>query len=136
MALEGLLRSRARPSSRASSTASTTRCGTRRPTRRWPQNFSRAALDQREANRAALQTRLGLAPDANAPLFGVVSRLTSQKGLDLLLAALPELVAGGGQLALLGAGEKVDRGRLRRRGARVPRPRSAASSAMTRASRI
>ena len=36
---------------------------------------------------------LGLDADADAPLFGVVSRLTSQKGLDLLLAALPDLVA-------------------------------------------
>ena len=41
------------------------------------------------------------------PLFGVVSRLTSQKGLDLLLAALPDFVARGAQLALLGSGEKA-----------------------------
>ena len=70
------------------------------------QNFSALKLDQREANRIALQQRLGLAEDAAAPLFGVVSRLTSQKGLDLLLRVLPELVEAGGQLALLGAGEK------------------------------
>jgi starch synthase len=71
-----------------------------------PSPYSAMRLDQREANRGALQARLGLQPDATAPLFGVVSRLTSQKGLDLLLLALPELVAAGGQLALLGAGEK------------------------------
>ena len=39
------------------------------------------------------------------PLFGVVSRLTWQKGMDLLLACLPVLRDLGAQLALLGAGE-------------------------------
>jgi starch synthase len=38
-------------------------------------------------------------------LFTVVSRLTSQKGLDLLLGALPGIIAQGGQLALLGSGD-------------------------------
>lgn len=59
----------------------------------------------RAANKAALQAELGLAPDPTAPLFAVISRLTWQKGLDLLLAALPDLLALGGQLALLGAGD-------------------------------
>jgi starch synthase len=53
----------------------------------------------------ALQTELNLAPRADAPLFGVVSRLTSQKGLDLVLGALPGLLERGGQLALQGAGD-------------------------------
>jgi starch synthase len=57
------------------------------------------------AAKAALQRRLGLEPLGNAPLFGVVSRLIPQKGLDLVLAGLPALVAGGGQLALLGTGD-------------------------------
>ena len=55
--------------------------------------------------KAALQAKAGLDAQADAPLFGVVSRLTGQKGLDLLLAALPGLLAQGGQLALQGAGE-------------------------------
>jgi starch synthase len=38
-------------------------------------------------------------------LFCIVSRLAYQKGLDLVLAALPDLLARGGQLALLGTGE-------------------------------
>ncbi|WP_295707209.1 glycogen synthase GlgA [uncultured Brevundimonas sp.] len=59
----------------------------------------------RLANKAALQARFGLEPRADAPLFGVVSRLTSQKGLDLLLTALPTVLEMGAQLALLGAGE-------------------------------
>jgi starch synthase len=59
----------------------------------------------RRPNKAALQARLGLDLDPKAPVFGVVSRLSWQKGLDMLLAALPVLLAEGGQLALLGAGE-------------------------------
>jgi len=55
--------------------------------------------------KAALQTRLGLAEDATAPLFVVVSRLAEQKGLPLVLQALPGLVARGGQFALLGSGD-------------------------------
>ncbi len=66
-------------------------------------------VDTAEAGKAAakaeLRRRLQLA-DGAAPVFGVVSRLTPQKGLDLLLAALPDLTDGGGQLALLGAGDR------------------------------
>jgi starch synthase len=56
------------------------------------------------AAKAALRKRFYLG-DAPGPVFGVVSRLTPQKGLDLLLAALPDLAEGGGQLALLGSGD-------------------------------
>jgi len=55
-------------------------------------------------NKAALQAEFGL-PSAHGPLCIVISRLTEQKGLDLLLAALPALLARGGQVALLGSGE-------------------------------
>jgi len=57
------------------------------------------------ACKAALQAEMGLSTTASGPLFSVVSRLTSQKGMDLLLAALPELLREGGQLAVLGTGE-------------------------------
>jgi starch synthase len=53
----------------------------------------------------ALQIEFGLAPRAKALLFGVVSRLTEQKGLHLLPPVLAELVRAGGQLALLGQGD-------------------------------
>ena len=55
--------------------------------------------------KTALQSELGLAQDADAPLFCVVSRLAEQKGLQLVLQVLPEIVAAGGQLALLGSGD-------------------------------
>lgn len=64
-------------------------------------------LVRRAANRLALQARMGLAPDPDALLVGVVSRLTWQKGMDLLPDALPTLRAAGGQLALLGSGDFV-----------------------------
>jgi starch synthase len=53
----------------------------------------------------ALQLQFGLAARPDVPLFGIVSRLTSQKGLDLVLGALPGLLRRGGQLALQGNGE-------------------------------
>ena len=62
-------------------------------------------LQGKLACRQALQAELGLAPDPDALLVTIVSRLTSQKGLDLVLAALPEWVAGGVQLAVQGTGE-------------------------------
>lgn len=57
------------------------------------------------ANKAALQARFGLERRADACLFGVVSRLTLQKGIDLILACLHEILGGGGQLVLLGRGD-------------------------------
>jgi starch synthase len=57
------------------------------------------------AAKRELQRRLGLDQDPDRPLFGVVSRLTPQKGLDLLLAIVPQLASCGYQLALLGAGD-------------------------------
>jgi starch synthase len=55
--------------------------------------------------KAALQKEFALAPTLAAPLFGMVSRLTSQKGLDLVLGALPALLRRGAQLVLQGAGD-------------------------------
>jgi starch synthase len=59
----------------------------------------------KRAAKAALGSRLGLEQREDTPLFGVVSRLTPQKGLDLLLPCLPEVVAGGSQIAILGSGD-------------------------------
>ncbi|HEY9104617.1 glycogen synthase GlgA [Chitinimonas sp.] len=55
--------------------------------------------------KAALQAELGLAAEPGALLFGVVSRLTEQKGLNLVLAGAEALLAQGGQLLVLGSGE-------------------------------
>src|SRR5260370_32754725 len=63
-------------------------------------------LADRAANKTALQRRfeLPLAPDAF--LLGVISRLSWQKGLDLLLENLPLVLADGMQLVLLGNGDR------------------------------
>ena len=71
------------------------------------QNYSALRIDMRVRNKTALQAQMGLAPGVDRPLLGVVSRLSDQKGLDLLLQALPGIVARGGQLALLGSGDPV-----------------------------
>lgn len=56
-------------------------------------------------NKKALQERMGLDQDNDALLCGIVSRLSWQKGLDLVLQALPEMIDTGMQLAILGAGD-------------------------------
>ena len=63
-------------------------------------------LARRAANKAALQQRFGLDVEPATFLCGVVSRLTWQKGIDLLLEALPAITDRGAQLALLGSGDK------------------------------
>lgn len=68
------------------------------------QRYDANNLPGKAVCKAALQAEFGLPVDPAAPLFGVVSRLTGQKGLDLLLGALPELIAEGGQLVILGSG--------------------------------
>ena len=67
--------------------------------------FDRATLKVRAANRRALQKRLGLDVESSRMLIGVVSRISWQKGLDLLLAAIPAILARGASLAMLGAGD-------------------------------
>jgi starch synthase len=55
--------------------------------------------------KAALQKEAGLEVAPERPLLCIVSRITSQKGLHLVLEALPQLVAAGAQFALLGSGD-------------------------------
>ncbi len=67
--------------------------------------FSAQDLSGRRVNKQALFARFGLDPAGDPLTFGVVSRLSSQKGLDLLADAVPVLIGLGASLALLGAGE-------------------------------
>lgn len=64
--------------------------------------YSARALAGKAAARAALSAEFGL--DVPGPLAIVVSRLTDQKGIDLLPAVLPDFVAGGGGVIVLGSG--------------------------------
>jgi starch synthase len=70
-----------------------------------PARFSAKSPRRRALNKRALQARFGLAESPETMLFGVISRLSWQKGLDLLLAALPDLVVSDAQLVVLGAGD-------------------------------
>lgn len=69
------------------------------------ENYSIRKLSNKKIVKQALQARLGLEINANAPLLGVVSRLTYQKGLDMLLPIMSDLINQGCQLAMLGSGD-------------------------------
>ena len=69
------------------------------------QRYSAQQMQGKAQCKAALQQQFGLAADPGTPLLGVVSRLSSQKGLDLVLSVLPEIVRLGGQLVVQGSGE-------------------------------
>jgi starch synthase len=70
-----------------------------------PAHFSAGALAGKARCKAALQREVGLPVRADVPLAAVVSRLAEQKGVDLLVAAIPELLARDVQLVMLGSGE-------------------------------
>ena len=70
-----------------------------------PAQYGRGRLSKRAGNKVALQRRLGLDQKPEALLVGVVSRLTSQKGLDMLVDQVDDLASSGMQLALLGSGD-------------------------------
>lgn len=67
--------------------------------------FSAAKLAGKAKNRKALLEEFGLDAEVAGPVVIVVSRLTPQKGIDLLPAATEELVAQGGALVVLGSGD-------------------------------
>jgi starch synthase len=71
----------------------------------WDPAHDRHLVGDRAANKAALQERFGLHRDPARLLFGVISRLSEQKGIDLVLAALPVLLEAGAQLVVLGSGD-------------------------------
>jgi len=66
--------------------------------------FSLQRPAPKSRNKSALQQRLGLL-QSDTPLFGVISRLATQKGVDLILEALPRLLQRRLQLVFLGAGD-------------------------------
>ena len=69
------------------------------------QNYGADSFENKKANKLALQKELGLNEDADAPLIGMVTRLSSQKGLDLVERVLDEIMQTGAQLVVLGMGE-------------------------------
>ncbi len=82
-------------------------------------NYAVGSLADRAENKAALCARMGLEQDGS-PLFCVITRLTWQKGVDLILEAAPYLLEAGGQLAVLGAGDVQLEGAYERLAERNP----------------
>jgi len=66
--------------------------------------YSREDLAGKARGKALLQRELGLPVNPGVPLVALITRIADQKGLDLVLAALPELLAADVQVALLGSG--------------------------------
>ena len=84
-----------------------------------PLRFDATDLTGKDVCRAAALAHVGL-PDGDGPLAVVVSRLTEQKGIDLLLPLVPELHALGLRLAVLGAGQAALTEELRAAAERHP----------------
>ena len=71
-----------------------------------PLNYGLDTLHQKNHNKLALLKENALSEDIQQPVFGVISRLTEQKGLDLVLEVMPELIEKGARLVVLGSGDK------------------------------
>ena len=63
-------------------------------------------LDHKMENKLALQKELGLEEDAGKFVIGLISRLTDQKGLDLVNAIIPQVLDGNTQVVVLGTGDR------------------------------
>ncbi|MBB5516819.1 starch synthase [Rubricella aquisinus] len=84
-----------------------------------PAKYGPRRLPKRSANRAAVQDAFGL-DDGPEPILCVISRLTWQKGMDVLADSLDDLVRAGAKLALLGSGDRGLEGALHAGAARHP----------------
>ena len=63
-------------------------------------------LEHKMANKRALQRELGLEEDESKFVIGLISRLTNQKGLDLVSSIIPQVLDGNTQVIVLGTGDK------------------------------
>ena len=69
------------------------------------QQYNRRTLNKKDLNKTELQRELLLPVDASMPMIGMVSRLVEQKGLDIILHALEQMLAIPAQVVILGTGE-------------------------------
>ncbi|MEN8106799.1 MAG: glycogen synthase GlgA [Pseudomonadota bacterium] len=72
-----------------------------------PVQFNRRCLFHKTENKRALQEEFGLPVDNTIPMFAIISRLVEQKGIDLVLEILPDLMQQGVQLVVLGSGDSI-----------------------------
>ena len=68
--------------------------------------YNISTLNKKQLNKLALQNKVSLPVDNKIPVFALISRLVEQKGIDLLLECLPEMLTLPLQFVLLGSGEK------------------------------
>jgi starch synthase len=85
------------------------------------ENYSLADLENKAFNKEDLQRTCGLAVDKNVPVLGIVSRLAQQKGLDILVEGLSDLLQMNVQLVILGAGDLKYQEALREIAQKFPR---------------
>jgi starch synthase len=83
--------------------------------------YGAETLDRKLTNKRALKQRVGLGGPHEVPLASIVSRLTHQKGIDIIIEALPELAKIPIQVAIVGAGDKDLVEKLRARAEAIPR---------------
>jgi starch synthase len=70
-----------------------------------PARFTPDSLSERNTNKIALVAKVGLRPNLSIPLFGVVSRMDPQKGIDLVLDGLRKMIDLPWQAVILGTGD-------------------------------
>lgn len=69
--------------------------------------FNSENIENKKACKAAFKELAGLDASADSPIFSVVSRLTSQKGIDLILSKLAQIINLGNHVVILGTGDKM-----------------------------
>ncbi|MCA9542968.1 MAG: glycogen synthase GlgA [Myxococcales bacterium] len=82
-----------------------------------PAHFDVGRMDGKAVCKAELQFEVGLPVRADVPVIGMVTRLVHQKGIDVLLDALPEVLGWDVQVVLLGSGERWAHEAIERLGA-------------------
>ena len=90
-----------------------------------PQNYSVDDLSGKALCKADLQKAIGLPEDPRIPLVGLISRLDRQKGIDVFIEAVPELVKTGAQFVILGNGSALDMALVREVAKKYPEQISA-----------
>jgi len=70
-----------------------------------PHRYTARAMQGKQQNKVALQKRMDLAMGPRTPLFGHVGRMVEQKGIDLIIDALPALMEEDLQIVILGSGD-------------------------------
>ncbi|MBK8816710.1 MAG: glycogen synthase GlgA [Methylococcaceae bacterium] len=69
-------------------------------------HYGQKTLKDKQHNKSELQRRFGLPEDDKVPLLGLIGRLVEQKGIDLIIDCLPEMLSMSLQFVLLGSGDK------------------------------